>query len=61
MRVTPPPLLRTAYRFILALRTAYRHILTSRTAYRLTTKNNHFGRFHLHKEVSVQRLISIVT
>jgi len=24
MRVTPPPPLRTAYRFILALRTAYR-------------------------------------
>ena len=46
---TPPPL-RTAYRPILALRTAYRHVLASRTAYRLTTKNNHFGRFHLHKE-----------
>ena len=25
----------------------------SRTAYRLTTKNNHFGRFHLHKEVKI--------
>ena len=49
MRVTPPPPLRTAYRSILALRTAYRHYLASRTAYRLTTKNNHFGRFHLHK------------
>jgi len=23
--------------------------LASRTAYRLSTKNNHFGRFHLHK------------
>ena len=50
LRVTPPPPLRTAYRPIMALRTAYRHFLASRTAYRLTTKNNHFGRFHLHKE-----------
>jgi len=27
--------------------------LASRTAYHLTTKNNHFGRFHLHKEVKI--------
>jgi len=46
---TLPPPLRTAYRSILALRTAYRHFLASHTAYHLTTKNNHFGRFHLHK------------
>jgi len=43
----------TAYRSILALRTAYHHFLASRTAYCLTTKNNHFGRFHLHKEVTI--------
>jgi len=46
---TPSPL-RTAYRPILALRTAYRHFVASRTAYRLTTKPNHFGSIHLHKE-----------
>ena len=45
----PPPPLRTAYRSFLALCTAYRHFLASCTAHRLTTKNNHFGRFHLHK------------
>jgi len=50
MRVTLPPPLRTSYRPILALRLAYRYFLASRTAYRLTTKKNHFGRFHLHKE-----------
>ena len=50
MRVTPPPPLRIAYRPILTMRTAYRHFLASCTAYRLTTKNNPFGRFHLHKE-----------
>jgi len=49
----PPPPLRTAYRSILALRTAYCHFLASRTAYHLTTKNSHFGRFHLHKEVKI--------
>ena len=53
MRVTPPSPLRTAYCPILALRTAYRHFLASRTAYRLTTKTNHFGRFHLHKEDTI--------
>jgi len=51
VRVTPPSPLRTAYCSILALRTVYRHCLASRTAYRLITKNNHFGRFHLHEEV----------
>ena len=50
---TPPPPLRTAYRFILALRTAYRHFLALCTAYRLTTKTNHFERFHVHKEVKI--------
>jgi len=53
MRVTPPPPLRTAYHPILALCTAYRYFLASRTAYCLTTKNNHFGRFHLHKEDTI--------
>jgi len=47
--MNPSPL-RTAYRSILASRTAYRHFVASHTTYRLTTKNNHFGRFHLHKE-----------
>ena len=42
-----------AYRSILPLRTVYRHFLASRTAYRLTTKTNHFGSFHLHKEVKI--------
>jgi len=49
----PLPPLRTAYRLILVLRTAFRHFLASRTAYRLTNKKNHFGRFHLHKEVKI--------
>ena len=49
-RVTPPPLLHTAYRPISTLRTAYHHFLASRTAYRLTKKPNHFWRFDLHKE-----------
>ena len=50
MRVSPPPPLRTAYRPILALRTAYRRFLASHTLCRLSTKNNHFGPFLLHRE-----------
>jgi len=37
-RVTPRPLLHTAYRPISTLRTAYHNFLASRTAYRLTKK-----------------------
>ena len=47
MRVTP---LRTAYRHILALRTAYRHFVGLAYCVPFINKNNHFGRFHLHKE-----------
>ena len=46
---TPSPL-RTAYRPILALRTAYRHFFGLGYCVPFNNKNNHFGRFHLHKE-----------
>ena len=49
-RVTPALSLRAAYRPILALRTAYRHYFGLVYCVLFNNKNNHFWRFHLHKE-----------
>jgi len=50
MRVTPPSPLAYCVPPYFGLAYCVPLFLASHTVYCLTTKNNHFGRFHLHKE-----------